>query len=58
MLASEEIQQLQKLRQLHMAQMQSANAYMAYEVNKDSATNASLNEFINVIEYNGGGERY
>lgn len=58
MIASEEVQQLQKLRQLHMSQMQAANAYMSYEVNKDASTNAALDEFINVIEYNGGGNRY
>ena len=58
MIASSEVEQLQKLRQLHMAQMQAANAYMSYEVNKDAAENASLDEFIKVIEYKGGGNQY
>ncbi|MCB0376640.1 MAG: hypothetical protein KDD04_12030, partial [Sinomicrobium sp.] len=58
MIASSQVEQLQKLRQLHMSQMQAANAYMSYEVNKDAAENASLDEFIKVIEYKGGGNQY
>ena len=57
-IADMQVQQLQKLRQLHMSQMQATNAYMAHEVNKESATNAAMDEFIKVIEFKGGGTRF
>jgi len=57
-IADLQVQQLQKLRQLHMAQMQASNAYMSHEINNEAATNAAVDEFIKVIEFKGGGKRY
>lgn len=45
MMANEMVSQLQKLRQLIMSQMQAQNSYMANEVNKDAAIEASVGEF-------------
>lgn len=51
MIANEMVGQLQKLRQLHMAQIQAQSAYMSYEVQRDATGKASLNRFFKVIPY-------
>lgn len=50
--------QLQKLRQLQMSQMQAQNAYMAYQVNKDSAEQAVLDKILRRVEPEGNNPRY
>lgn len=57
-IAAQEVIQLMKLRQLQLSQSQAANNYFAYEVNKDAAQNAAVDQFIQLIEYNGGAKRY
>ena len=49
MISNEMIGQLQKLRQLQMAQIQAQNAYMANEVNKDAANQANLDEIFQEV---------
>ena len=51
MIANETVGQLQKLRQLHMAQIQAQSAYMSYEVQRDAAGKASLGGFFKTIPY-------
>lgn len=51
MIANETVGQLQKLRQLHMAQIQAQSAYMSYEVQRDATGKASLNRFFKTIPY-------
>jgi len=55
MIANQLVAQLQKLRQLQMAQMQAQNAYMAHEVNQQAASEAAVDEFFKEIPYKPGG---
>lgn len=58
MITHEMINQMQKLRQLQMAQMQAQSAYMAHEVNLESSTQAALDEFIHQIPPSGNSESF
>lgn len=58
LIATSLVVQLQKLRQLQMSQIQAQNAYMAYEVNKDSAEQAALDRMFRVIEPKGNHPKY
>lgn len=49
MISHEMINQMQKLRQLQMSQMQAQSAYMAHQVNLDSSTQAAIDEYIHEI---------
>ncbi len=51
MIANESVGQLQKLRQLHMAQIQSQSAYFSYEVQRDAADKAVSDRFFQEIPY-------
>lgn len=51
MIANETVGQLQKLRQLHMSQIQAQSAYFAYEVQRDAAGKAVSDRFFHEIPY-------
>ena len=51
MIANESVTQLQKLRQLHMAQIQAQSAYFAYEVQHDASSKAASDRFFHEIPY-------
>ena len=46
MIASQQVSQMQKLRQLVMAQTNAQNTYMAYKVQKEQSSEASLEKMI------------
>lgn len=49
MIANNLVVQMQKLRQLQMAQMQAQDAYMAHEVNKEAANRAMMKQIFHEI---------
>ena len=57
-ISAEVVSQLQKLRQLQMAQIQSESSFMAYQVNKDAQLKAVIDDFFRTIPERGRGRRY
>jgi P-type conjugative transfer protein TrbJ len=51
MIANETVSQLQKLRQLHMSQIQAQSVYMALEVQRESADQAAMEKFFQKVPY-------
>src|SRR5947209_2901866 len=57
-IAEQQVQQLMKLRELMLADLQSKQTYQAQQVQKDATREASVEQFLNYTRETSSGNRY
>ena len=57
-IAEQEVQQLMKLRELMLVDLQSKEAYQAHEVQKEAATAAAVEQFFRYSRQNSSGNMF
>ena len=57
-IAEQQVQQLMKLRELMLVDLQSKEAYQAHEVQKEAATEAAVEQFFRYCRQNSSGNTF